>query len=391
MESNRILLDIFLIFTGAAVMSTMVLFTRQSLLVGYMLLGVLLGPWGLKLVPDAFLAQQIGGIGIIFLLFLLGLELDPRDLWNMLRKVSWIAFVSSLVFFAIGVLIGYAFGFRQEECIMIGATMMFSSTIIGLKLLPSTTLHHQRIGEVMISILLLQDLIAIATMLFLHGMSTPAPYWQDMGITLITLPSLLLVGFFGERYLIRPLLQRFDRIQEYVFLVAIAWCLGMAKLASLFGLSHEMGAFIAGVAIAEGPIARYIDDSLRPIRDFCLVMFFFTVGAQFNLSSLPEIWLSASILAGAMLILKPFLFRFLLRKSGESALVSTEAGIRLGQASEFSLLLAAMAYELLPNVVSLKAIYLVQAATMITFIVSCYWVVIRYPTPMALEKKLQRD
>jgi len=391
MESNRILLDIFLIFTGAAVMSTMVLFTRQSLLVGYMLLGVLLGPWGLKLVPDAFLAQQIGGVGIIFLLFLLGLELDPRDLWNMLRKVSWIAFVSSLVFFGVGVLIGWAFGFRREECFMIGAAMMFSSTIIGLKLLPSATLHHQRIGEVMISILLLQDLIAIAAMLFLHGMSTPAPYWQDMGITLITLPSLLLVGFFGERYLIRPLLQRFDRVQEYVFLVAIAWCLGMAKLASLFGLSHEMGAFIAGVAIAEGPIARYIDDNLKPIRDFCLVMFFFTVGAQFNLSSLPEIWLSASILAIAMLVLKPFLFRFLLRKSGEGALVSTEAGIRLGQASEFSLLLAAMAYELLPNVVSLKAIYLVQAATMITFIVSCYWVVIRYPTPMALEKKLQRD
>jgi Kef-type K+ transport system membrane component KefB len=391
MESNHLLFSIFLIFTGAAVVSTLVLYTRQSLLVAYILLGILLGPWGLKILPDAEIAKQIGDIGIIFLLFLLGLDLDPRELWHMLRKVSWIAFASSLVFFASGAIVAYGFHFQLNECVVIGAAMMFSSTIIGLKLLPSATLHHQRIGEVMISILLLQDLVAIAVMIFFHGMSTPSPYWQDLGLALITLPGLLLIGFLGERYLLRTLLSRFDHVQEYIFLVAIAWCLGMARLAALFGLSHEIGAFIAGVAIAEGPIAQYIANNLKPIRDFCLVMFFFTVGAQFNIQAIPEIWLPAVILATLMLVLKPKLFKFLLKKSGESELIAQEAGIRLGQGSEFSLLLGAMAYQLMPTVISAKTNYLIQASTMLTFIISCYWVVLRYPTPMALDNKLQRD
>lgn len=391
MEHNQILFDLFLIFTGAAIISTIVLFTRQSLLVAYILLGVLLGPWGLKLLPNAEMAREVGDVGIILLLFLLGLELDPRDLWHMLRKISWIAFVSSLVFMAIGVMVSMAFGFTHAESLVIGSAMMFSSTIIGLKLLPSTTLHHQRIGEVMISVLLLQDLIAIAVMLFLKGMSSAMPYWQDLGITLITLPGLLLIGFLGERYLLRPLLSRFDRVQEYVFLVAIAWCLGMAKIGSLFGLSDEVGAFIAGVAIAEGPIAHYMADALKPIRDFCLVLFFFTIGARFNLMSLPEIIIPALVLSILMLLLKPWLFSFLLKKSGESHLVAAEAGVRLGQGSEFSLLLGGMAYMLMPSMMSAKANYLIQATTIITFIISCYWVVLRYPTPMAVNKKLQRD
>jgi Kef-type K+ transport system membrane component KefB len=391
MEANKILLDIFLIFGGAAVLSTMVLLSRQSLLVAYMLLGILFGPWGLKLVPHLNLAKDIGDIGIIFLLFLLGLELDPRDLWKMLSKVSFISIVSSIVFFTIGAVVPLFFGFNIEECAIIGIAMMFSSTIIGLKLLPVSTLHNHRIGEVMISILLLQDLIAIFVMLFFHGMSTPSPYWVDFGVAMVTLPALLLIGFIGERFLLRPLLSRFHGVEEYIFLVAIAWCLGLAKLAAQFGLSYEIGAFIAGVAIAEGPIAHSIAHRLGPIRDFCLVMFFFAIGAQFDLQTLGSIWMPAVILAVLMVIIKPFLFRFLLKKSGESGIVADEAGVRLGQGSEFSILLGAMAYGLVPTEISAKTSYLIQATTMITFVVSCYWVVIKYPTPMAFSKDLKKN
>jgi Kef-type K+ transport system membrane component KefB len=268
---------------------------------------------------------------------------------------------------------------------------MFSSTIIGLKLLPVSTLHNHRIGEVMISILLLQDLIAIFVMLFFHGMSTPSPYWVDFGVAMVTLPALLLIGFIGERFLLRPLLSRFHGVEEYIFLVAIAWCLGLAKLAAQFGLSYEIGAFIAGVAIAEGPIAHSIAHRLGPIRDFCLVMFFFAIGAQFDLQTLGSIWMPAVILAVLMVIIKPFLFRFLLKKSGESGIVADEAGVRLGQGSEFSILLGAMAYGLVPTEISAKTSYLIQATTMITFVVSCYWVVIKYPTPMAFSKDLKKN
>ena len=134
----------------------------------------------------------------------------------MLKKTIWVAVVSSLVFLGLGYGVGYLFGYTSIECLIIGLSMMFSSTIIGLKLLPSTTLHHQRIGEVMISILLLQDLIAILVMLFLHGMTTAQPYWKDISFTLLALPSLLVIAFIGERYILQPLLSHFNRVQEYV-------------------------------------------------------------------------------------------------------------------------------------------------------------------------------
>ncbi len=391
MEPNHILLSIFLIFTGAAVVSTVVLMTRQSLLVAYIFIGVVLGPFGFKLIPDRELARQIGDIGIIFLLFLVGLDLNPRELWQTFREVSAVALISSLVFFAVGAEISYLFGFTFIECMIIGAAMMFSSTIIGLKLLPSSSLHNKHIGEVMIGILLIQDIMAIVAMLVFNGMGTAEPYWVDIGLAVVTLPAMLLFAFLVERYVIRPLLEKFDRVQEYIFLVAIAWCLGMAKLASYFGLSDVIGAFIAGVAIAEGPIASYIADNLKPLRDFCLVMFFFTIGARFNFQLIPQIIVPALILAFIYMVLKPFVFDRLLRRTGEGRHFAREVAVRLSQGSEFALILGSMAHKMMPEVIDAKTNYLIQAVTMITLIVSCYWVVMKYPTPMSYDKKLLKE
>ena len=161
MLDDPIIFSIFLIFTGAAILAGLALFARQSLLVAYIVLGGLLGPWGLSLVDDASIIQQIGHIGIIFLLFLLGLNLQPAQLLHMFRKAIVVTVASSLSFAIAGFLVSRAFGFLLTECLLIGAAMMFSSTIIGLKLLPTTALHHRHVGQVMISILLLQDIIAI--------------------------------------------------------------------------------------------------------------------------------------------------------------------------------------------------------------------------------------
>src|SRR3990167_8883617 len=162
---------IFLIFVGTALLSTMALYTRQSLLVAYIVLGAVLGPWGLKLVANPDEIQQAGDVGIIFLLFLLGLHLQPQNLLHSLRKMSFITLWSALIFFLIGFLPSYFFGYSFNESLVIGITAMFSSTIIGIKLLPTTTLHYQHTGELMISILLLQDLIAIIVLLLMHGIA----------------------------------------------------------------------------------------------------------------------------------------------------------------------------------------------------------------------------
>src|ERR1700727_2459524 len=118
---------IFLIFTGTAILSTVALFTRQSLLVAYILLGAILGPWGLKLVVNSAVIKQAGDIGIIFLLFLLGLHLQPQNLFHSLRKMSLITLSSSLIFCCMGFITCYSFGYSITESLVIGIAAMFSS------------------------------------------------------------------------------------------------------------------------------------------------------------------------------------------------------------------------------------------------------------------------
>jgi len=157
----------------------------------------------------------------------------------------------------------------------------------------------------------------------------------------------------------------------------------------MLGLSYEIGAFIAGVALATSPISLFIAESLRPLRDFFLIIFFFSLGAGFDLGIVAEVLLPALILSLIVLLIKPVVFGRLLSKSGEDSNRSTEVGVRLGQISEFSLLIAVLALNL--GLISHKVSYLIQASTLLTFIVSSYLVVMRYPTPIAVSERLRRN
>ena len=392
MDSQILIFVLFAIFSGAAVLSTLALMTRQSLLVAYMVLGIILGPWALNVIPDPGRIAEIGDIGIIFLLFLLGLHLHPQNLWGMLKKVSWIALVSSLVFGALGFVTMLLFNYTMMEAFVTGLAMMFSSTIIALKLLPTTVLHHQHTGELMISVLLMQDIIAILALLVLQavsGSSSIHSEWYQFGIIAISFPLLALIAYLFQRFVLLRLLERFDTVQEYIFLISVGWCLAMAELASVMQLSPQIGAFIAGVSIAAHPIALYIAESLKPLRDFFLVLFFFAIGASFNLNYLMVVAIPAIVLAVVALVIKPYVFAWLFRKGNESKEVSMEVGVRMGQISEFSLLVAYVAAS--SALISQEVSYLIQAATMITFVISCYWVVMKYPTPLALTEKLRKD
>ena len=388
MHDGAFFYTLFLIFFGAAVLSTIVLYTRQSLLVAYILLGAMLGPWGLKMVTTLNGIQQVGDVGILFLLFLLGLHLQPQNLVHMLKEVTWIALLSSVVFAVACYGISRAFGLPHGDALIIGAAMMFSSTIIGLKLLPTTILHHQHTGEVIISVLLMQDLIAIVVLILLNGAQKGFTWHQLLSVS-VTFPLLIAFAFFCEKYILVKLLARFDRTKEYVFLLSIGWCLSMSILAKTLNLSEDIGAFVAGVALAASPISLYIAESLKPLRDFFLVMFFFSVGATFNFDMAKSIFMPAIILTSFIMIIKPLCFQWLFMKAGEKKHISKEVGLRLGQASEFSLLMASIALE--SHLITKLTSNLIQATTILTFIASSYIVVLKYPTPMSLTDKMRKD
>jgi Kef-type K+ transport system membrane component KefB len=386
---HSLFFSFFVIFTGAAILATISLYTHQPIIVAYVALGFIAGPSGMQWVTDPELLSEISHIGIVFLLFLLGLDMQPSSLLHVLKKASWVAILSSIVFFITGFSAGLLFGFTTTECMVIGASLMFSSTIIGIKLLPTTVLHHKHMGELMIGLLLLQDMIAIIVLLVLGSSGSANPDNYAFLKALVALPALAIMSYASVRWLILPLLAKFDLFHEYIFLMAIGWCLGLAELANFMGLSKEMGAFIAGITLATHPVAQFMTEKLKPIRDFFLVLFFFTLGAGFELNVLAQIWPYALILSLMVIVVKPITFRFLLRRQSEKSSLSWDIGFRLGQTSEFSLLISYLALSAM--LIGPEAAQTIQATAVITFILSTYIVIFKYPNPIAPSPKLRRD
>jgi Kef-type K+ transport system membrane component KefB len=243
----------------------------------------------------------------------------------------------------------------------------------------------------MIGLLLIQDVLAIIVLMLLLSLTSGETESMTLAVALPLggLPLLAGGALLMVRFVLLPLIARFDHFHEYIFLLAIGWCLGLAETAQLMGLSAEIGAFIAGITIATSPISQYIAVNLKPLRDFFLILFFFSVGARFDLGLLGDVLMPALLLSALVLGLKPVVYRFLLKGVSEKRALAWDLGFRLGQASEFSLLIAYVAIG--GALISEQASLLIQATTIITFLASSYIVVLNCVTPIAVTDKLRRD
>ena len=281
MNLDNIVLELAIIVGGAAVLATLFLFVKQPIILAYIAVGVAVGPAGLGWIENADHIEQMSHFGVILLLFLLGLHLQPAKLVRLFKKTALLTFGTSLTFGTLSFAVAILFRFGRTDALVIGAAMMFSSTVIGLKLIPATTLHHKRTGEMMTSVLLIQDIIAIVILLFITG-ERQGHVVMTFGFLVLKLVVMGAGAFLFVRYVIVPLFKKFDVIQEYTFLVTLAWCLVCAELAHTLGLSYEMGAFLGGISIASSSIALVIAEELKPLREFFLILFFFAIGAKFH-------------------------------------------------------------------------------------------------------------
>jgi len=388
MGFQNIIFELVLIFAGAALFATVFLYLKQPVILAYIGLGVAAGPWGVALIKEPEHLEKLSHVGVILLLYLLGINLKPDRLYHLFSKTAVVTVLTSLIFFVVFSLTVYAFGFGLLESIIVGAALMFSSTIISLKLIPTTALHHRHTGEMMTSVLLMQDVVAIMLIVILTG-----GQGNDVGITVlmlfVKLVLLTLVAFGIVKYVVNNLFLRFDTIQEYTFILALGWGLFGAGVAQYIGLSYEMGAFIAGVAFASSPISLVIAEHLKPLRDFFLILFFFSIGAQFNFLVTEHVLVAGIVLSALLMVIKPLAFKLGFQLIGEDKGFSTELGIRLGQGSEFSLLVAYSA--LASGLIDMRASYLIQMVVILTFVLSTYWVVFRYRTPISSTAKNRMD
>jgi len=388
MVFQNIIFEFVLIFAGAAIFATLFLYLKQPVILAYIGFGIAAGPWGLGFIKEPEHIEKLSHVGVILLLYLLGLNLKPDRLFHLFSKTAVVTALTSLVFLAVTSAAASAFGFSLTESIVIGAALMFSSTIISLKLIPTTALHHRHTGEMMTSVLLMQDVIAIILILILTG-GQGEQVTTAIAMLFIKLVLLAVIAYGFVRFVVNNLFLRFDIIKEYTFLLALGWGLFGAGVAEFAGLSYEMGAFIAGVAFASSPVALAVAENLKPLRDFFLILFFFSIGAQFNFLVTQDVLLAGAVISMLIIILKPIVFKQGFQLIGESKKFSMELGVRLGQGSEFSLLVAysALAVGLIDN----RASYLIQMVVIITFVLSTYWVVFRYRTPISSTERNRMD
>ncbi len=388
MDFQNIIFEFVLIFAGAAFFATVFLYFKQPIILAYIGFGIAAGPLGLSLIKQPEHIEKLSHVGVILLLYLLGINLKPDRLYRLFSKTAVVTLLTSLVFLAVTSSSALAFGFDFIESIIIGAALMFSSTIVSLKLIPTTALHHKHTGEMMTSVLLMQDVIAIILILMLTG-----GQGEDVTIAIvmliIKLIVLAVVAFGLVKFVINNLFLRFDIIQEYTFLLALGWGLLGAGVAQFIGLSYEMGAFIAGVAFATSPVALVVAENLKPLRDFFLILFFFSIGAQFDFLVTQDVLIAGLVIAVLITAVKPFVFKQGFQLIGEDKRFSMELGVRLGQGSEFSLLVAYSA--LASGLIDMRASYLIQMVVIISFILSTDWVVYRYRTPISSTESKRMD
>ena len=388
MGFQNIIFEFVLIFAGAAFFATVFLYLKQPVILAYIGFGIAAGPWGLGLIKEAEHIEELSHIGVILLLYLLGINLKPDRLYHLFSKTAVVTLLTSLVFLLVTAAAAMAFGFGFIESIIIGAALMFSSTIISIKLIPTTALHHRHTGEMMTSVLLMQDVIAILLIVMLTG-GLGENVTLTIAILFLKLIALAFVAYGLVRYVVNNLFLRFDIIQEYTFLLALGWGMLGAGVAQAIGLSYEMGAFIAGVAFASSPVSMVIAEHLKPLRDFFLILFFFSIGAQFNFLVTQQVLLAGVVIAILIVVIKPFVFKQGFQLIGEDEKFSMELGARLGQGSEFSLLVSYSALAI--GLIDLRASYLIQMVVIITFVLSTYWVVYRYRTPISSTEKNRMD
>lgn len=378
---------LIVIFAGVAILSSLALWIRQPLIIVYIVVGAVLGPHALGWIQDADVIEETGEFGVLFLLFIVGLDLPPKKLVSMLGSLSMTAILSSGLFFVIGFGVTHFMGYSMTEALIVGITCMFSSTVLGVKLLPTTLLHHRHIGEIVIGLLLLQDVIAVAALIYLavaFNATTNDPAWW---LTLASIPVLLVGIYLAARFIIWPLMRKFDVYSDYILLLGLGWCLAIAWIAQSVGIGLELGAFFAGVALANSQAAQSIAQNMSTLRDVLLVLFFFAVGAGLDIQILQSVLIESLIIGVVLIVVKPLVFYFLLTWSGEEKDTSKEVGIRLGQCSEFSILVL----YVVAGTISPEAKHVALVAVIITFVISTYGVAFKYKSPMAVFDRLRAD
>lgn len=369
-----VFIELSIVLAIATAISFVMRFLKQPLIVGYILAGILAGPYVLNIMHSHETLELFSKLGITILLFIIGIHLSPKVIKDLGKTSFFVGIGQILLTSIVGFSIAILLGLSKVAALYVAIALTLSSTIIILKLISDKGDTHKLYSKLTISLLIIQDLVATFVLLLISSFSNNATTQDHTSFVFVLLKALLLIAVFGVviKYILPKLMDFASKSQELLFLFSLTWGFGIAYVSTLLGLSIEVGALIAGVAISSSQYAEEISSKLQPLRDFFVVLFFIFLGSNmvldFTLGSLiPIIVLSLFVLIG-----NPIILIIIMNLLGYHKKTSYMAGMSIAQISEFSLILATLGMQI--GHLSKEVVTLITLVGLITISGSSYFI-----------------
>ena len=343
------LTDIIILLSAAVITVPLSRFAGLGTVPGFLIAGIAVGPSSLGLIDNRVEIGHLAELGVVLLLFIVGIELKPSRLWLMRRLVFGLGMLQVLV---TGVLITaaavFVFDVEFRAAILIGPALALSSTAFVLQLLTEQKMLTSNYGRTSVAVLLFQDLavvplLALASLLTL----TDITIGEEIGFAFLEALLILALIILGGRYLLQPMLNRIARLgsPEIFTASAVLLVLGTAVLMAQFGLSMAMGAFVAGLLVADSEFRHQVTAEIQPLRGLLIGLFFMSMGMSLELALLFAdplffIGLVLVLMAGKAALLWP-----LARLFGHKGKLALAVSLLLAQSGEFALVLFAVAFD----------------------------------------------
>ncbi len=366
---NFVILSLIIILLGFVLR-----ILKQPSVITYILVGIIVGPFGLGVISDESLISNLGSLGLVLLLFFIGMEIDLPGLigsWRISVIGTLIQVVSSIL---VTWLLGRYFDWSISQIILLGFVISLSSTAVIVKLLQERGELHTRVGQYVLGILIAQDVLIVPMLIILGHLGGDKPEMVDI-IKQIT-GGVLIVGLvlyiLKKKEIKLPFQRQIIRDHEMQVFVAFTLCFGFAILSTVFGLSPALGAFVAGIVLSATRSTKWVHDSLVAFKILFVALFFVSIGMLIDLRFIKENILTISTLVLFVFLINNTINVAAIRMFCDNWKTSIYAGALLSQIGEFSFILGSTGYY--AGIIGEYAYQLTISTIAITLLLSPFWI-----------------
>lgn len=370
---DNIFIQLAIILGLSCVLGFITKIFKLPLLIAYLLGGLILATTAAFDIGTSQALHFLPEIGIAFMLFLVGMELDLREIKNLGKPIFLASIIQIFITTLIGSMVAKILGFGNLESWFLGIGLAFSSTVVVVKLLSDKKELNSLYGKLSLGISLVEDLLAVFILLFLtvSSSSFALGYQQSYPFPTMIVKILLLfgTGVIINRFVLPKIFKSVSDSAELLFLTALSWCFIYVSFSLLLGFSVLIGAFLAGVALASSNYHYQIQGKVKPLRDFFVALFFVYLGTQVNFGDLASAFPIIIIFTLYALIAKPLIFLLALGIFGFRKHTMFQTAINLSQISEFSLILFLVGFQ--KNLISQTSLTVIASVGVLSMIASC--------------------